>query len=50
MKLLSTLLALGAFALPAAAQAPCGLPGVDVAVSPVDAVPGEQVLVTQTNK
>ncbi len=49
MKLLSTLLALGAFALPAAAQAPCGLPGVELTITPADAVPGEQVLVTLTN-
>ena len=38
-----------AFATPVSAQAPCGVPGVTITVSPQNALPGQQVLVTLTN-
>jgi len=49
MRLLSTLLTASALALPSMAQVPCGLPGVEVTVTPADAALGEEVLVTLTN-
>ena len=45
----SLALLLLAFATPVSAQAPCGVPGVTITVSPQNALPGQQVLVTLTN-